>query len=86
MKFYKDKHKNDFYYFDIIKDNHISCVYYDGNDFIFFKNGDYHNYKNAAYIYFDGYEEFFINGNRIGTENNFTKQSWRRFVKLQAFK
>jgi hypothetical protein len=51
----------------------------------FLKNGNYHNIKNAAYINPKGYKEFFLNGISYGDKYNFTKQSWRRFVKLKAF-
>ncbi len=84
MKFYKDKHKNDYYYHDNIKDNYISCIYYDGSHFIFFKNGIRHNSKNVAYIGL-GYKTFYLNDNLYGNQHDFTKESWRRFVKLQVF-
>ncbi len=87
MKFYLDKYKNNFYYWNktrinkltaILNSNtldHSKCVY-------FFKNGDYHNYKNAAYIEINGYKQFFINDHCYGY-NDFTKETWRRFVKMQ---
>jgi hypothetical protein len=43
------------------------------------------NNKNAAIIYCSSYKEFSLNDKKYGNENTFTKQSWRRFVKLQAF-
>jgi frataxin-like iron-binding protein CyaY len=51
----------------------------------FYKNGERHNSKNAAYIDYNGYKEFWLNSKKYGYEYDFTKQSWRRFVKLQFF-
>ena len=51
----------------------------------FFKNGTYHNAKNAAYIS-HYYQSFYLNGTTCGKSNKFTKESWRRFVKLQFLK
>lgn len=55
----------------------------------FFKNGKTHNIKNFAYLY-GIYKTFCINGKTYNAEDygnpdKFTKQSWRRFAKLQAF-
>jgi hypothetical protein len=84
MKFYKDQNKNDFYYYDIICFNNLDAIYYDNNYVIFLKNGLKHNIKNAAYT--NGkYKQFFLNDKCYGYEKDFTKESWRRFVKLQAF-
>ncbi len=47
--------------------------------------------KNAAqlfeieYGYRYGDKEFVLNGICYGCEDDFTKQTWRRFVKLKAF-
>ena len=51
----------------------------------FYKNGKYHNSKNAAIINYIGYKEFSLNDEYYGDEYDFTKQSWRRFVKLKFF-
>ena len=68
-----------------IRSDKLTCIYTEYNAIWIFKNGKGHNYKNAAYI--DGiYKQFFLNGKCYGTQNDFTKQSWRRFVKLQLFK
>jgi tetratricopeptide (TPR) repeat protein len=47
-------------------------------------NSKYNNAKNAAYVY-DGYKEFYLNDKCCGIDDDFTKGSWRRFVKIQAF-
>ena len=81
MKFYKYKHS--FYYWNKIINNKLTAIYC--NDSIWFlKNGKEHNYKNAAYIY-DKYKQFILNGVCCGCEGDFNKESWRRFVKMQAF-
>lgn len=51
----------------------------------FFLNGVFHNIKNASFIRSDGYKIFSLNGKTYGYKNDFTKQSWRKFVKLQIF-
>ncbi len=44
-----------------------------------------HNYKNAAYTDKYGYKEFYLNGKPCGNQKHFTKESWRRYVKLRVF-
>lgn len=91
MKFYKDKN-----YLNKIYSNKLNAVYsysyyYSLNTMNliyaiqFFKNGMGHNPKNADYIHNDGYKEFSLNHKCYGTNDDFTKESWRRFVKLKAF-
>jgi hypothetical protein len=89
MKFYTEN-KSDINYRDKIRVNKLTAVYFykysNENYYVqFFKNGEYHNIKNSAYIRFDGYKDFSLNGKFYGYQTNFTKESWRRFVKLQAF-
>ena len=85
MKFYRDR--DTYRYWHIIENNKLSAIfYYDFTKAVsFFKNGKIHNNKNAAYIAKSGYKQFCLNDKRYGTTNHFTKQSWRKFVKLQAF-
>ena len=52
---------------------------------LFYKNGLKHNIKNAAYIALNQSKDFYLNGICYGNNIDFTKQSWRRFVKLQTF-
>jgi hypothetical protein len=85
MKFYK---YNQFVgnYLNIIFNYKLNAIYfYDSGAVAFFKNGKAHSYKNAAYIGRDAYKEFWLNGNFYGDKYNFTKKSWRKFVKLQLF-
>ena len=84
MKFYKDNYRNKYIYWCKIKDNKLTAIYYDSIAVRFFKNGNHHNTKNAAYVY-DGYKEFYLNDKCCSIDDDFTKESWRRFVKLQAF-
>ena len=53
----------------------------------FMKNGKLHNIKNAAYNS-NRARSFYLNGIRYGYENDFTKQSWRNYIrniKLKVF-
>jgi hypothetical protein len=94
MKFYRDygqacfnhikirKYQLDAIYMNYLDDKKIYLVR-------FFKNGKTHNIKNFAYLY-DIYKTFCINGKTYsaedyGNQDKFTKQSWRRFAKLQYF-
>lgn len=82
MKFYKNKINWD--YLNKIKKQKISSIYSTEDAIVFFKDGKYHNSKNAAYIN-NIYKAFYFNDNCYGDQNDFTKKSWRRFVKMQAF-
>ena len=82
MKFYK---YNDGSYFDNkIVNNKLTAIYLDYNVY-FYKNGKMHNSKNAAYADYNNFKHFHLNGKFYGYEGTFTKESWRRFVKMQAF-
>jgi hypothetical protein len=50
----------------------------------FYKNGMYHNSKNAAIIEVLC-KEFRLNDEYYGDEYNFTKKLWRKFIKLKVF-
>ena len=91
MKFYKNDYED--YDFRIIDDK-LSAVYnycsydygYHYHYFItFYKDGNCHNNKNACYVDDEGMKLFNLNGISYGNQDKFTKQSWRKFVKLQAF-
>ncbi len=79
MKFYKSN-----FYYKII-DNKLNAVYSDFYKVVFYKNGLRHNSKNAAFIKYNNCKGFYLNGNFYGYKDDFTKHSWRKFVKLQAF-
>ena len=86
MKFYKDKR---FYYWNKIEGNKLNAIHLDGcvsGCIRFLKSGELCNNKNAAYVQgISGYKSFYLDGKHYGDENDFTKQSWRKFFKLQAF-
>jgi hypothetical protein len=85
MKFYKDA--KFYHYLDRIIIKKLNCIYINYvYQVIFYKNGIKHNIKNMAYTYRNRYKEFFLNGISYGDNTNFTKKSWRRFVKMQVFK
>ena len=79
MKFYKSN-----FYHKIIN-NKLNVVYSDFYNVIFYKNGLPHNSKDGAYIDDNRYKAFYLNGKYYGYDIDFTKESWRRFVKMQAF-
>ena len=81
MKFYKDKY---FFYSNKIFNNNLSAILCKYRVILFYKKGKLHNTKNAAFIS-NKYKEFHLNGNFYGYKDDFTKHSWRKFVKLQAF-
>jgi hypothetical protein len=89
MKFYK--RKDDYNYWAKILKYELNAIFYEPNEtnkfsFIqYFKNGKYHNNKSADYIHSNGSKYFSLNNKYYGDQTNFTKESWRRFVKLQAF-
>jgi hypothetical protein len=63
-----------------------TCVYQIKFEAIaFYKNGILNNTKNAAIIYRNNLKSFYIDGVLFSANNKFTKQSWRKFVKLKAF-
>ncbi len=81
MKFYKDKYGL-FYWYKILY-RKLTAIYYN-DKIVFYKNGKFNNNKNVAYID-DRIKSFCLDGKVYGTENDFNKKSWRKFVKLQAF-
>jgi hypothetical protein len=83
MKFYRETYRTN--YLDLIIKNKLNAIYYHIFSVRFFKNGRIYNYKNAAVNWDDGYAEFYLNSKCYGNNTYFTKKSWRRFVKLQAF-
>jgi hypothetical protein len=85
MKFYRDKEKSAYYLF-VIKNNNLTAIYINEYNSTFFKNGLVHNAKNAAFITsHNGCKEFYLNDIYYGYNPDFTKLSWRKFAKLQAF-
>ena len=83
MNFYRDRFNS--YYWGKVYYKKITAIYQSTLGVIlFFKNGLRHNNKNIAYNY-NGYKEFYLNGEFYGYNNEFTKHSWRKFVKLQVF-
>jgi hypothetical protein len=88
MKFYKDNRKNikflSIYNNKIINDKLSAILHSQYDSIIFYKNGLRHNSKNAAYLS-DRIPDFWLNNNFYGSIEDFTKESWRKFTKLQAF-
>lgn len=63
--------------------NKLTAIISDPYNISFYEYGLKHNVKNAAYISNDDTKEFWLNNMHHG--NDFDKQKWRKFVKLQAF-
>lgn len=84
MKFYRYIKSSK--YLNKIYSNKLTAIYSKENSYVqFYKNGKDHNSKNASYICISRYKEFWFNNKSYGTEKDFTKQTWRRFVKLKVF-
>lgn len=80
MKFYR------YFNYNKARINKLTAIYSNDNYYVlFYKNGKFHNAKNASNIILNGQKSFWLNDKLYGTEENFTKKSWRKFVKLQAF-
>jgi hypothetical protein len=86
MKFYKDINIYKFYYY-YITSSRLTCIHIDKayDAVVFYKNGKYHNNKNASYFNYNGFKHFCLDGKLYGNQTKFTKKSWRKFVKLKAF-
>ena len=87
MKFYININSWTWDYLNKIINNKLTAIFSNKSSYVeFFKNGSfYSNAKNAAFINYIGRKEFYLNGKYYGDKYTFTKQSWRRFAKLQAF-
>jgi hypothetical protein len=74
-------------YLNKIENNNLTAIYSNVCDSVFFiKNAKQHNPKNFSYIRYDKkYKKFCLNSKYYGSEEDFTKESWRRFFKLKAF-
>jgi Sec7-like guanine-nucleotide exchange factor len=82
MKFYKNNN-SDFLFDYKIKYYKLTCV---GSNYIrFYKNGIWHNPKNASYICNAGNKMFYLNDELYGYKDDFNKKSWRKFTKLKVF-
>jgi hypothetical protein len=83
MKFYK-RSKKHFFSLKIFFNKLTSIYSKFPYEVQFFKNGILHNTKNAAISNYKN-KEFYLNGKCYGNQYDFTKESWRKFSKLQAF-
>jgi hypothetical protein len=84
MKFYKEI--IGYYYFSKIVNNKLTSIYCGFYTIAFYKNGTEHNNKNYACIAnINKNKYFYLNGKNYSSYRCFTKQLWRKFVKLQVF-
>ena len=58
--------------------------YANGNK-IWYKNGDLHREDGPAKEYANGYKEWRLNNKEYGHNNDFTNESWKKFVKTIIF-
>lgn len=68
-----------------IIDNKLTAIISDPYNISFYQNGLKHNDKNAANIKDRVSKTFCLDGKLYGYENDFTKESWRKFTKLKVF-
>ena len=54
-------------------------------DKIWYKNGVCHREDGPAREYYDGDKEWYLNHKYYGENNDFTVESWKRFVKTLIF-
>ena len=99
MKFYRDKYSSSHYfYLTKAENNNLNAICIDSANIVrFLINGKRHNTKNASFYEFYEdkiYKIFYLNDEAYysdynkhldGNENEYDKQSWRRFVKLIMF-
>ena len=83
MKFYIN------YNWSKIRTDRLTVIYSTNKYILFFKDGKEHNKKNASYYSFNNnFKCYYLNNKPYGINNDFNKQSWRKFVrelKLRAF-
>ena len=58
--------------------------YVDGSK-IWYKNGKRHREDGPACEYGYGYKAWYLSGKFYGTNNDFTNESWKRFIKTLIF-
>jgi hypothetical protein len=87
MKFYRDKYSSSHYfYLTKAENNNLNAICIDSANIVrFLINGKRHNTKNASFYESKIYKIFYLNDEAYGNENEYDKQSWRRFVKLRMF-
>ena len=75
MKFYTEN-KSYINYRDKILVNKLTAIYSNKNSYIqFFKNGQYHNAKNATYTDDIGHKDFYLNDVYYGNQHYFKKKN-----------
>lgn len=79
MKFYKHNVQKGILQHNLIL-NKITAVYTNNFFTIFYVNGVPHNIENAAMVSKQR-SIFYLNGMRIGTKEDFSKDTWKKFAK-----
>ena len=83
FKHYSYSNYNTYIYVNKIRFNNLNAIFHDYYEVIFYKNGKIHNSKNAAIYSESSGKNFWLYD--MNYSNEFTKESWRKFVKLKAF-
>jgi hypothetical protein len=83
VKHYSVINYNTYIYVNKIRSNNLNAIFHDYYEVIFYKNGKIHNSKNAAIYSKSRGKNFWLYD--MNYSNEFTKKSWRKFVKMQAF-
>ena len=61
------------------------AIEYANGDKHWFKNGKRHREEGPAIEYFWGSKEWYLNGKFYGDDDDFTNESWKKFIKTLMF-
>jgi len=68
------------------KRNFTGVVKNEHNSFIYYLNGKFHREDGPAVEWSNGDKKWFLNDKYYGSNNDYTNESWIRFVKLEFLK
>ena len=83
----KDKYNNIAYFLNgqYHRENEPAIIWSDGDEH-WYLNGKKHRTDGPAIEHANGDKEWCLNGKKYGCNNDFTNESWIRFIKLQLLK
>ena len=81
-----DSSGNQFYYINKVLDREDgpAAEYTDGTK-VWYKNGQWHREDGPAYQGISAYKEWCLNGKCYGYNDQYTIESWKKFVKTLIF-
>jgi len=87
MKYIKDNPKlvEDYYDFEG-RETFTGVVKDTFNDIAYYLNGKYHREDGPAIEYRNGYNAWYLNGICYGCYDDFTNESWIRFVRIELLR